>query len=174
MGPCLRAGACEVFCEAANSLTAVLISDCFGFWAFIQDRKGGKTDRSWGMRTSALTELEGSMVKISAGVYRADFCLSASWWGCASMEMWRGNYIRRTEQYADITWTVWSHQHQVTEACITLHDVFCRKDQCLLRGGFTHHIGWLYAINTKACVKWGTKSLNLFANEAKSVSHDTS
>ncbi len=121
VGPCLWSGACEVFCKAPNSLTAVLISDCFGFWAFIQDRNGGKTDRSWGMRTSALTELEGSMVKISAGVYRAEFCLSASWWGCALMEMWR------TEQCADIKWTDWRHQRQVTEACITLRNVFCRK-----------------------------------------------
>lgn len=90
MGFCLVFGPEHVRFSArlpGNSLTAVLISDCFGFWAFIQDRNGGKTDRSWGMRTSALTELKGSMVKISAGVYRADFCLSASWWGCASMDM---------------------------------------------------------------------------------------
>lgn len=48
-GPFLLAGVCEVFCEASNSLTTVLIWECFGVWALFQDRNGGKTEMSLGM-----------------------------------------------------------------------------------------------------------------------------
>lgn len=102
-GPCLLAGVCEVFCEASNSLTTVLIWSALGFGLLSKIEMGVKPTCLRGCGAASCVDRAGRFDGKDLRWSLSSSCsLSSSWWSCILTNTWRGNYVRRIEQYASI------------------------------------------------------------------------